>query len=143
MWTSTAELNNAYIQNPLAVVYQSAWIAVLANDTNHCSAADSVFIRIKDCDETIYVPNAFTPNGDGVNDVLYVYGNCLEINQFRVFNRWGEKVWDTVNMDQGWDGYYKGVLQSVGVYVYLVRYSSNSTNRGIARELKGSVTLIR
>lgn len=140
LWTSIAVFNNSSIQNPVATIVQPSWVFVLVSDTNNCTASDSIFITLKECAENIYVPNAFTPNSDGANDVFYVYGNCIRLNHFYVFNRWGEKMWDTSDILEGWNGYYKGVMQPMGVYVYLVNYSAIN---GKGRTLKGSVTLIR
>ena len=95
LWTSVAEFNNGFISNPIATIVQSSWVFVQVSDTNTCTAYDSVFIKLKDCEESIFVPNAFTPNGDGNNDVFYLYGHCLRLNSFYVFNRWGEKMWDS------------------------------------------------
>jgi gliding motility-associated-like protein len=140
LWTSIAALNNNSIQNPIATIVQPSWIIVQLSDSNNCTASDSIFITLKECAENIYVPNAFTPNSDGANDVFYVYGNCIQLNHFYVFNRWGEKMWDTSDILEGWNGYYKDVMQPMGVYVYLVDYSAIN---GKGRTLKGSVTLIR
>ncbi len=142
-WTSAAVLSEVNIQNPTGTFYQSAWASVMATDSNNCSAIDSVFIAVRDCEGTIWVPNAFTPNGDGINDIVNVFGDCVRLHRFMIFNRWGEKMWDTTDIEQGWDGYFKGVLQPVGVYVYWVSYSSSNPHRRVAKELKGSITLIR
>ncbi len=75
--------------------------------------------------------------------MFFIYGNCIKLNRFYIFNRWGEKMWDSADMSEGWNGYYKGILQPMGVYVYLVNYSSTDINNGVGKELKGSVTLIR
>lgn len=70
----------------------------------------------------ISMPQSFTPNGDGVNDIVYVQGWLLEsLQEFRIFNRWGEMIFSTNNMDEGWDGKYNGKLQKSDTYVYKVR----------------------
>jgi gliding motility-associated-like protein len=96
-------------------------------------------IVIADCGE-MYVPNAFTPNNDGANDVLYVRGICLESLTFMVFNRWGEKVFETTDQRVGWDGSYKGEDLNTGVFVYRLE---GKTYDGVGFSLKGNVTLIR
>jgi gliding motility-associated-like protein len=68
----------------------------------------------------IFIPNAFTPNGDGNNDILYVYGNTIQKLTFSVYDQWGEQQFRTTNKAAGWDGTYKGHAQPVGVYVYYV-----------------------
>ncbi|MDW3195325.1 MAG: PKD domain-containing protein [Cytophagales bacterium] len=70
----------------------------------------------------ISMPQSFTPNGDGVNDIVFVQGWLLEsLLEFRVFNRWGEMIFSTNNMEEGWDGKYNGRLQKSDTYVYKVR----------------------
>ena len=104
-----------------------------------CLAVATVRINVEG-EPPVYVPNAFSPNGDGTNDVFYVYGDGIKTMQLRIFNRWGEKVYESNNQSDGWDGTYKGQLQPPGVYVYTVDliYLNNRT-----RFKDGSVTLIR
>ncbi len=73
-------------------------------------------------DYTIYVPNAFTPNADGSNDVFKVYSvNIIEFD-FSVFNRWGQRLFQTNNKDDGWDGSFQGEIAPVDTYVYVLYY---------------------
>ncbi|HLP19875.1 MAG TPA: gliding motility-associated C-terminal domain-containing protein, partial [Chitinophagales bacterium] len=89
---------------------------------------------------SIFIPNVFSPNGDGNNDVWTLYGDSIRVNSIMVFNRWGEKVFDT-DSNQGWDGSYKGALQSPGVYVYYIKCSDLLTTE--PRHYRGSLTLVR
>jgi len=91
-------------------------------------------------DVGLYIPNTFTPNGDGKNDVLKAYGNYLQKLNLRVFNQWGEKVFETSDVTGGWDGTYRGSPAAVGVYVYVVAATLPS---GQAINKKGTVNLIR
>jgi gliding motility-associated-like protein len=105
-----------------------------------CSSSDTVnVIVIEDCGE-MFVPNAFSPNGDGHNDVLKVNGICLQNLSFMIFNRWGEKVFETIDQETGWDGTYKGEAMNTGVYVYRLE---GKTYDGKAFSGKGNITLIR
>jgi gliding motility-associated-like protein len=106
-----------------------------------CFSSDTIDVRVIDnsCGE-MYVPNAFTPNNDGVNDVLYVRGICLESLTFMIFNRWGEKVFETADQKNGWDGSYKGEDLNTGVFVYRLE---GKTFEGKAFESKGNITLLR
>jgi gliding motility-associated-like protein len=88
----------------------------------------------------IYIPNAFTPNGDGNNDVLMVYGNVIQSIVFSIYDQWGELQFKTTNKDTGWDGTYKGTRQPVGVYVYYLEVTTKD-NQVIKK--KGTVTLLR
>jgi len=88
----------------------------------------------------IYIPNAFSPNGDGLNDVLQVYGAIIKEVHFMIFNQWGEKVFETNNQSVGWDGYYKRKAQPSGVYMYVCKLKLLD---GTEVDRKGSVNLIR
>ncbi|MGM0479245.1 MAG: PKD domain-containing protein [Bacteroidota bacterium] len=86
------------------------------------------------------VPSGFSPNGDNNNDFLYVYGGPYETLEFKVYNNWGEVIFETQDASIGWDGTYKGVEQPVGVYVWTVRAT---TTDGEEHELSGDTSLIR
>jgi gliding motility-associated-like protein len=89
--------------------------------------------------DNYYIPNAFTPNGDGVNDYFFLYGQSgVTVHSFKVFDRWGEKVYDGLFP---WDGTYKGQLCQPGVYVYI--FSIGLFGHLEDDHRKGSVTLIR
>jgi gliding motility-associated-like protein len=95
----------------------------------------------KDCAVDLYIPTAFTPNGDGQNDIFRLvrpYGQMLL--EFRVFNRWGLEVFSTTDLLKGWDGTFKGLPQPVGSYVYIIRYKNRD---GIEKQLNGAVHLLR
>lgn len=110
-------------------------------DENGCTATDSVAIEVKNI-SALFVPNAFTPNNDGNNDVLQVYGDksTIEYFEFKLFNRWGEKVYETSSTRFNWDGSYRGSPAENGVYIYLMKVVFVD---GSKSDYKGSVTLIR
>ena len=86
------------------------------------------------------VPSAFTPNGDGVNDLVKVRGFGIAKMDWKIFNRWGQLVFQTASVNEGWNGTYKGVLQPQEVYVYVldVTFTDGTTFRK-----KGDITLLR
>ena len=88
----------------------------------------------------IFVPNTFTPNGDGRNDQLKVYGNYLATMEFRVFNQWGELIFFTTDINKGWDGTHKGVAQPIGVYTYTLKVVLQDNSIKVKT---GSINLIR
>ena len=88
----------------------------------------------------IDVPNAFTPNNDGVNDIIKVEGLGITQLSFRIYNRWGELVYEGFDQEEGWNGIYKGVLQEMEVYTYVV---SAVLLDGSTPVLKGNISLIR
>jgi gliding motility-associated-like protein len=90
--------------------------------------------------DQVYIPNSFTPNGDGRNDVLRVYSNVIRSMKMVIFNQWGEKVYESTDQNMAWDGTYKNKPQPSGVYIYVAEVILN-TGEKISR--KGSVNLVR
>jgi len=112
----------------------------IVSGINKCGAArDTISVKQIFCD--IWVPNAFTPNGDGVNDVFRVLGNVgrLESFRLRIFNRWGQLLFETSDRRKGWDGRQQSGEVPLGVYVYMLEYSLN----GEPVLQKGNFTLLR
>ncbi len=90
--------------------------------------------------DELYIPNTFTPNNDGRNDIFLAYGNNVAKFKMRIYNQWGEFIYESQNLMQGWDGTYRGRMQPSGVYVYYVDVTFNS---GTTKTFKGTVTLLR
>lgn len=88
----------------------------------------------------VFIPNTFTPNGDGKNDLFYVYGNTVSKLKLRVYNQWGQFIYESLNIQNGWDGTYRGEMQPNGVYVYYVDIEFNDGTKAIR---KGTITLLR
>ncbi len=110
-------------------------------DSNGCRREGEVKISLTCSDDAVYVPDAFTPNGDRRNDVFRVRSYGLQhVTYFRVFSRWGELMFETSDLNQGWDGTFKGQLCSPAVYVW---YLEGVCSDGSALLKKGNVTLIR
>lgn len=108
---------------------------------NGCvGVAQTYRITVLPLDKDIFVPNVFSPNGDGKNDQLFVYGNYIASMELHIFNQWGERIIVLNSKTQGWDGKYKGSPQPVGVYVYVLK--AVMTN-GTQINRKGSITLVR
>ncbi|NCU02418.1 MAG: gliding motility-associated C-terminal domain-containing protein, partial [Chitinophagaceae bacterium] len=97
-------------------------------------------ITVKALNKDVFVPNVFSPNNDGKNDVLLVYGNYINRVEMRIFNQWGQQVAFINDRSRGWDGTHKGKPQPVGVYVYALRAVLTD---GRTVDLKGSITLVR
>ncbi|MEZ4824827.1 MAG: gliding motility-associated C-terminal domain-containing protein [Bacteroidia bacterium] len=113
--------------------------------TDYCQTfRDSVTVSVKDCDCTLFMPNAFTPNEDGVNDYFYPVFQC-EINsyQLQIFNRWGKIVFETDNPDEHWDGTSKGSPSPSGVYAWKLNYQGLLNRLPIDKTLSGTVTILR
>ncbi len=107
-----------------------------------CKLLDTFRVTVKQLDPKFELPNAFSPNNDGINDLFRVLMQPgLELKAFRVFNRWGELVFEEKETSFGWNGMYKDVAQPVGVYVYYVEVKNLSTGKTNTRS--GNVTLLR
>ena len=105
-----------------------------------CTSEDSIQINAEACCK-VYFPNAFTPNGDGKNDVFRPLSNGRQqIKDFRVVNRWGQTVFETVDQRTGWDGKFGGVPQDMGTYYYYIKYTCAN---GQIYEAKGEIVLVR
>lgn len=116
--------------------YKNVWVTV---SKYNCSESDT--ITILDCNKNnIGIPNAFSPNNDGENDVLKIYGDNIISVQWLIFNRYGEKVFETNTVGDYWDGTFNGVECSLGVYTYYLKVHFSN---GIYRELSGNITLMR
>ena len=112
--------------------------------SNMCGiVADSVqiFPRIDSCECFVYIPNAFSPNDDRLNDLFQVSSNCILKGSVQIFNRWGQSVYRSENLDAGWNGLFAGKAQPHGTYVYMVQYSYLDRPGIFTR--KGAVTLLR
>lgn len=99
-------------------VAQVGTYMVTVSNSEGCTATDTIVIG----KEGIYVPNAFSPNDDGINDVYRVYGLCYDEFEMRIFNRLGHQVFQTNDKNVGWDGRFKGVLLHPGLFLYQIRF---------------------
>jgi gliding motility-associated-like protein len=108
---------------------------------NGCpGAAKTYVVTVIPLDKDVFVPNVFTPNGDGKNDILYAYSNYIDKLEMRIFNQYGQQVQLITDPKKGWDGKYKGTPQPVGVYVYTVKATMTD---GRVIQLSGNITLLR
>ncbi len=107
------------------------------------TVSDTIIIskKIDDCTCFLYVPTGYTPNNDGRNDLLKAFSNCPVTGVLSIYNRWGQLIYKTNDLQKGWNGVYNGNLQSTGVYVYQVTYSY-TLRPGIFYK-KGTFVLIR
>jgi gliding motility-associated-like protein len=109
--------------------------------SNHCGdKTDAIEVKKGACQ--IYVPSAFTPNSDGLNEIFKAeYGENITDFKLQIFNRWGQKIFESKNINNGWDGRYKGLSQPIGTYVWIIWYKAvNDSNE---KMMKGVIQLIR
>jgi gliding motility-associated-like protein len=139
-WVPHDFLNEAFIESPVATLPKDQVYILTVKNDDGCEAKDTLSIKVYEHLE-VYVPSAFTPNGDGRNDVLHIIAPGLkELSYFRVYDRWGQIAFETKDLLKGWDGRVKRQLPATGVYVWImkgVNYLGNLVER------RGTVTLIR
>lgn len=137
-WQPEDWLNDPKSARPVTTPREAVTYTVTGYNEYGCKASLNVHI---DINETIFIPNAFSPNGDGLNDVFKIgnYG-YHKLSEFRIFNRWGEEVFSTINPEQGWAGTYKKKPADIGTYSY---YITITDNKGKKQTIKGNLTLVR
>ncbi len=140
-WWPATWLNNALIRNPIATPEDKIKYMLTGRDANGCIGTDSINVTVYTIEPSMYVPTAFTPNGDGFNDVIRpVLIGMKSLTYFRVYNRFGELVYTTSRFEEGWNGIFKGKPQDPATFVWVaqgVTYKNEVINK------KGHVILIR
>ncbi|MCB0656083.1 MAG: PKD domain-containing protein [Saprospiraceae bacterium] len=143
-WSPPDGLSCVDCPSPSANPLQEQLYQVLVTDpSTGCTNLVAVQIgQLAACaDDLVVVPNVFSPNGDGRNDVLYLYSKLPSITSFEVFNRWGSRLFQTSDINEGWDGRLGGYLQPPGVYAFRVTYFCPAVQREVT--VSGDVTLVR
>lgn len=134
-WFPTEGLSCTNCPNPIASPTSSIAYTVVVTNESGCTNTETVYVQVIPKDD-LFIPNAFSPNGDGVNDFFTVFAgdNVSEIKTLRVFDRWGAEVFSnqrfSPNMEtEGWNGLFKGKVMGIGVYIYFVEvvYIDGST----------------
>lgn len=136
-WTPPYGLSCINCKEPI-INADSSIVYILSASNNGCISYDTLIVNIKKLQDCIVIPTAFSPNGDAVNNTFkpIVLDDKTILESFRIYNRWGEKIHDSLSP---WDGTYKGVAQSIDVYIYVVNYNCKGENK----VMSGNVTLIR
>ena len=139
LWTPASGLDDINIPNPIATPSQTTTYTVSISDGAGCVSFKRVTVTVLK-DNAIFIPNTFSPNGDGRNDYLFVRGNNLSDISLIIFDRWGEKIFETTNSLIGWDGTYKGEKVDPGVFTYVITISY-SDKKSVSQS--GTITLVR
>ena len=128
--------SNDGLATPLSdITYYVTGVSLLQG----CPQTDS--FRVTVIEQDVFVPSAFSPNGDGINDIFHVTARKLiTLQEFKIMNRWGQQIFETRDISKGWDGNFKGKMQDPGVYYYMIKVASPT---GKTQVLKGDITLIR
>jgi gliding motility-associated-like protein len=147
MWRPPDFLSCVQCPSPVSSTNRTITYIIEAKTDKNCSASDSVTIEILCNGSQIFIPNSFTPNGDGKNDYFSVLGNGASlIKLFVIYDRWGNKVFERSNLTVDdpkakWDGNYKGYPAPIGSFTYSIQLTCDATGESFVRS--GSVTILR
>jgi gliding motility-associated-like protein len=145
-WTPAANLSCTDCANPSTTLTFDQTYTVMVTDSNNCSDTASILVKTICNEGNYFLPNTFSPNGDGVNDYFYPRGSGLfNIQSMRVFNRWGQMVFERKNFaanseTMGWDGTFNGHPAPSDAYVYIVEVICNNAQ---VVAIHGNVVLVR
>lgn len=142
-WTPIEGVSNSISFNPTVSPSETTTYTVSIMDSTGCprTASITIYVVSMQCrPDDVFVPNTFTPNNDGENDVLYVRSNAVSELYFAVYNRWGQMMFETKDISKGWDGFYNGMKVDPAVFAWYLR--ARCFNGDEIRK-KGNTTLIR
>jgi gliding motility-associated-like protein len=139
IWTPNVGIECTYCSETNVTPLDTMYYYITATNASGCIGIDSVYIQVEII-EGIGIPNAFSPNGDGFNDILSVQGYGITEMTFSVYNQYGQKVFEGYNQSSGWDGTFQSKPVNPGVFVYVLIYNAGGAEDLI---LKGNVTLVK
>lgn len=137
LWIPFKHLSCPTCLSSQTTLFESTWFTLFLTDPNGCQFRDSVYVLVEG---SIYIPSSFSPNEDGINETFNVNGVDIVSYTLSIFNRWGQQVFTTSDLNKGWDGKVKNDEATPDVYVYKLDYKLNSGRTG---ERTGTVTLVR
>ncbi len=139
-WSPEYWLDDPYIADPVAVPEDTVTYTVIGKDAYGCENSDELTIFVVP-QSLVIIPNAFSPNGDGLNDIFHIgYSEGFTLEQLMIFNRWGELVFSTTDAQQGWDGTFMGHAQPIGSYLYVLKGTAPD---GTPIRKSGNITLLK
>ena len=139
-WSPSTGLNNPLISNPVGNLSSDMTYLLMVQTPEGCTDTASVKVAVVK-NTAVFVPNAFTPNNDGLNDIIkpYLVG-IKSLEYFTIYNRWGQKIFSTNQMDTGWDGYFNGKIIDNSEYAWFLKAVDIT---GKVYHLKGTFILIK
>jgi len=135
LWSTGATTKSIVIKPSATSTY-----SLSVKDSAGCINSAVIVITVTENCGNIFIPTAFSPNKNGQNDILYVHGDCIKAMDFVVYDRWGEKVFESYSLNDGWDGTFKGKPLNTGSFAY---YLKATMQNGKVVEKKGNVALVR
>ncbi|MBI4947337.1 MAG: gliding motility-associated C-terminal domain-containing protein, partial [Bacteroidetes bacterium] len=143
-WLPATGLSCTTCSNPTAtaapLLGAGGLYCVTVTDANWCSNSACVKVTVEMPCGDVFVPSAFSPNNDGINEIECVLGNCIATLHFSIYDRWGNKVFETTDPQTCWDGMYKGKAINSSAFVY---YMEATLTSGEKISKKGNISLIR
>ena len=139
-WQPTALFSNQTASSQVITAGPATQYIVTATTSAGCTDSDTLNIVVNADVNDIYIPNYFSPNNDGKNDIFMVRGSTIKSLELRIYNQWGQLIFESADQNTPWDGTYNGKQQPVGVYVYVARITLQN---GTILNKKGSINLIR
>jgi len=138
-WSPSTFLDYDNVKDPKATPTETTEYTITVTDKSGCVMKDSLKLIL--LPDLLLIPTAFSPNSDGLNDIFRPLNKNLSKIAFQIFDRWGEKVYETDQLGEGWDGTFKGVKQGLGVYVWRAEYQLTGSTKSLSAS--GNVTLVK
>ena len=140
-WTPSAWLSDSSISNPVSTPQNNILYKIVVHNDAGCSDSDYVKIKVRPL-PGIYMPTGFTPDNDGLNDLVRpIITKEFSLQHFIIYNRWGQKIFETAEKGVGWNGMINGVIQDTGAYAWVINATDTRTNQ--QQNLKGTFVIIR
>ncbi len=139
-WSPSNGLSCVNCPNPIASPDSTTTYYVTVTTADGCSSTDSVVIFVDQPCPELFVPTVFSPNGDGNNDMYCIYGGCIDVFTLEIYNRWGELIFTTNDLEQCWDGTQKGDPVNTGTYVFKLNLTKTD---GEVIQQTGNVNVVR
>jgi gliding motility-associated-like protein len=139
LWTPDSTLDCSTCADPIASPAKTSTYKVITISQYGCRNEDSVTVHVEGL-FTLYIPNAFTPGKDHKNEIFYAYGSGIKDFEMLIFNRWGELIFESHDITQGWDGTYKGQTVQQDVYIFTAKVHSE---KGDEINRTGTVTVVK
>ncbi len=141
-WFPASGLSCITCSSPIASPSVTTKYYITLTDVNGCSVMDSILVTVELLCNELFIPNVFSPNNDGQNDVVKIYGSSAITNVvFSIYNRWGEKVFETTGANDVWDGMHKNKLSDPAVYIYILHAVCIVDGSEVYQ--KGNISLLR
>ena len=136
MWS----YRNLFCDNPIITPRESQFYYLSVTDENGCENTDSIYIEVIIPNDKVFIPNAFSPNNDGENDRFYVRGLDIREMEMQIFNRYGKMIYQSNDIDDGWDGTLYGQELTKDVFIYVVKVTFNDYK---TEHYQGNVSLVK